>query len=228
MAENDPGGFARPPDPLSAAPFNPWLSMWTRPRRTLRRILDSNPGRHVLLLAMLLGVSGVLDNAVLRSAGDALAWPTIVLIAVVAGPIGGVIGIYLWGWVVHTTGRWLKGRAAMHEVRAAIAWGNMPALWALPLYIPEIALFGQEQFTSTMPRVEASPPLLFTMIGLSLVEVVIGVWAVVTLIRSVAEAQRFGAWMGLANVLLALLVLVGAFLGIALLVMTILRPLSGG
>jgi hypothetical protein len=46
------------------------------------------------------------------------------------------------------------------------------------------------------------------MIGIGLVEVVLGVWSVVLLCQTIAEVQGFrSAWKGLGNVLLAGLVI---------------------
>ncbi len=51
-------------------PLNPWLSMFVRPRQTMRQILDGDSTRFVVGLAMLGGVLTVLDRASIDSMGD--------------------------------------------------------------------------------------------------------------------------------------------------------------
>ncbi len=74
--------------------LNPWIFIWTKPRATIQQIVDTNPGKLVVLLAAIDGFSGVLNNASLRNLGDKYDWPIIFAIAAVAGAIGGIIGLY--------------------------------------------------------------------------------------------------------------------------------------
>jgi hypothetical protein len=110
---------ALPPD------SNPWLTIWTQPRRTIRGIVDSDPRRGVLLLALLGGI-----------ATAAVGWsspnPVPLAVALGAGAILGVPTLYLIGALVRWTGRWLGGEASQVEVRAAMAWSRVPLILALP------------------------------------------------------------------------------------------------
>jgi hypothetical protein len=76
---------------------SPWLTIWTRPRATMREILDTDPERMVVALAMLGGFSKSLDKASLRNVGEFFSVPVIILIAAIAGSIGGLIWLYAVG-----------------------------------------------------------------------------------------------------------------------------------
>src|SRR5207249_3368877 len=52
-----------PPPAEDTEPLVPWISIWSRPRATLRRILKTDPRRSVFLLAALGGIAGALDLA---------------------------------------------------------------------------------------------------------------------------------------------------------------------
>ena len=86
-------------DPVApSGTFNPWLSIWMRPRATMRHILDTDPGGYVLALAAAgRGSAAQLDRATQRNAGDVLSLPTILVLAVILGPIGGILVLYLGG-----------------------------------------------------------------------------------------------------------------------------------
>jgi hypothetical protein len=196
--------------------FAAWLAMWVQPRRTVRRVLDEDPKRDVLVLAALAGVASALDAAGALTLGDRFANTDIVIVAIVCGALGGLVGLYVWGWLVALTGRWLGGAAGPREARTAVAWGNAPAVWTLPVYALASWLFGHELFESSQPRIEALPGLGAAYLGVAATLTVMGVWGFVVLVRSVAEAQRFGAWKGLASVLLAALPFLAAAIALAI------------
>lgn len=99
---------------------------------------------------------------------------------------------------------WRTGES--EQVRAAIAWSSVPLIWALLLWIPELVLFGQDLFTSSTPRLDANPLLAVALIGFGLVELTIGIWAIVVFLKCLGQVQGFSAWRALGNALLAFLI----------------------
>lgn len=198
--------------------LNPWISIWTKPRETIQQIVSSNPTRMVLLLAAISGFSSALDRASIRSLGDRLDMPMIFAIAAVAGPIGGILALYLGGALLRWTGAWIGGNGSAQNIRAAMAWSGVPLIWALLIWIPQLALVGEELFTSATPRLDADESLLFSYLGLSLIEIIIAVWALVVFLKCVGQVQGFSAWKALGNALLSALVIAVPIMAIALLV----------
>ncbi len=188
--------------------LNPWVSMWTKPRATIQQIVDTNPERLVMTLAAISGFAQVLDRASMRSLGDKLEWPAIFLIAAIAGPIGGIISLYIASALIRWTGTWIGGNASSQNIRAALVWSNVPIIWALILWIPELALFGQELFTSETPTIDATPSLAFLMLGFAAIEISIAIWTIVVLLKCLGQVQSFSAWKALGNVVLAGLVVI--------------------
>lgn len=188
--------------------LNPWLSMWMQPRATIQQIIDDDPKKLVLLLAACSGVFETLSRASERSTGDNLDLPIIFAMAIILGPIGGIIGLYISGALIGWTGRWIGGKASFVQVRAAIAWSMVPFLWLSLLWIPELILFGREMFTTEMPRTQASDFLVFTLISFGVVEIAGGIWTVIVYLKSLGQVQGFSAWKALGNVLLAAFVVI--------------------
>lgn len=188
--------------------LNPWLSMWIRPRASIQQIVDDDPDHLVVLLAAIAGIGSVLDRACMKSMGDRLELPLILIIAVIAGPIGGIISLYLFGALLRWTGSWIGGAATYRHVRAAVAWSKVPLIWAMALWIPELALFGKELFTSEVPIIEAKPILALMLLGFGLLEITIGIWAAIIFLKCLGQVQGFSAWRALANTCLAGLVII--------------------
>jgi len=56
-----------------AIPLSHFLTIWIKPRGTIRQILDTNPQQYVLLLAALSGIYRALDRASGQGYGDNLS-----------------------------------------------------------------------------------------------------------------------------------------------------------
>lgn len=186
--------------------FNPWLEIWIRPRKTIRRFVDTDPTRHVLLLASLAGVEGIVVFASQSSLGDQTSLPVILLLAVIVGPLLGLVNLYFSGALYSWTGSWFGGQATSREVRAAVAWSGVTSVAGLALWIPQLLLFGQELFTKQRPMIEANPYLALALWPFYFARLVLVVWGYVILVKTLTEVHRFSAWKALGAILLPLLV----------------------
>jgi hypothetical protein len=191
---------------IDLAVDNPFLTIWTRPRATIRAIVNTDPYPHVVLLAILGGIVSTLSNASQRNAGDKLPLAVILGIAVFLGPVGGFLGLFVGGWFLRLTGRWLGGRARPDQLRAVIAWSYVPVLAATPIWIIQLGFFGRDLFTRETPTLDANPTLGLIVLATRIIEAVLGFWSFVILLKGVGEVQGFSAWKALASMLLILLV----------------------
>jgi len=179
-----------------------WASMWFAPRRTLRAILDSGDRRAVLPLAALLGISQALDQAANHDAGARAGLAGILGAGILAGVVAGPLALLAAGWLLRWTGSWLGGRGSAAEVRTALAWGQVPAVSALPLWVPVVLAGGRQVFRAE-PDLPASAA--FTVLACGLAMAAAALWGAVTTVLCVAEAHRFSGWRGLGSVLLGVL-----------------------
>ncbi|KAA3645518.1 MAG: YIP1 family protein [Chloroflexi bacterium] len=178
---------------------NPWLSMWIRPRETIRHIVSTNPEHHIYFIAVLSGIYQALDNATDRSLGDTLPLVSILIFALVIGGFVGIIRLAIEGWLLGMVGNWFGGKSNSKEMRAAVAWSSLPSIILLIGFVPIILIFGRDWFTSTLPGI-GLPAIL--MIGaFSLIIGIIGfVWRAFMLISSLVELHAFSAWRAIATI----------------------------
>jgi hypothetical protein len=201
---------------------SPFVSMWLRPRDTIRRIVRGDPSHLVLPLAAAGGLFQTLTRASDKNAGDLLSLPVVLLLAVTLGPVFGIIGLYIGGALLHFTGRWLGGAGSREEIRASIAWGTVPALWGGLLWVPILALAGHAIFRSDFGEDEANAIALLITGGMLLVQAGAYVWSVFTGLHSLAEVQGFSAWRALGNATLGGLVLLVPVVGVAIVLAVVL------
>ena len=204
---------------METMPLNPWFSMWLHPRRTIRQIVETNPERLVLSLAALGGVVEGLTNMASDSKGDDMSLRAILLASLIVGPIMGIVGLWVGGFLLRWTGGWIGGQADARRIRATLAWANVPLVWSLLLWIPAILLFGLELFTEATPVLDASAQLAGLHLVFSVGIGIISLWSFVAFLHALGEVQGFSAWRSLLNSFLALLVFLVplfAFIGIAI------------
>ena len=195
-----------------AQALNPWISMWTKPRATIRQIVAADPRRLVLALAAVAGISEGFDIASnAREFLDVTILPAVLSFAAVSGAILGICGLYICAAVVRWTGIWIGGQASSLHIRAAIAWSRLPVVWIAPLWLPMTALYGQELFTDKAPALDATvggqPAMALSLLCFYLAGFVAELWSFFLLLKSLGEVQGFSAWKALGNLILASLLI---------------------
>ncbi|MHC4079726.1 MAG: YIP1 family protein [Planctomycetota bacterium] len=196
-----------PPAPEQASALNPWFSIWGLPRATMRQIIATESTRLVPVLAMVAGVLEFLSQASSQSVGDLIPLEMLLAAGIPAAMIGGLVFLFVAGALVTITGRWLGGSGHAWEVRAALMWGQVPALSMGLLLIPALVIMGGEAFTSA-PTLNVQPGLALLLVGMDVALVVGGVWAAVTLLKCVGEAHGFSAARAFWSLVLAAVVFV--------------------
>jgi len=71
----------------------------------------------------------------------------------------------------------------MVEVRAAIAWSQVPIIWAAILWIPLLLLIGEEMFTTLTPNIDNNLFLSLLLLASGVLDIIIGVWAFIIMLR---------------------------------------------
>jgi hypothetical protein len=197
---------------LEAAPqrdLNPWRTAWLQPRETIQWIVAKNPELHVLLLAGLSGVSRGIERSSYNNSGDDLSLIMIIGLALVFGALFGILGLWIGCYLISFSGKWLGGEGDEENIRAAMAWASVPTMVALALWIPNLWFFGIDMFTEEMPTLDAQPLLVIPYLIISLTQFVLAIWSIVLLCKMIAQVQGFvSAWKGLANLVLAMAVIV--------------------
>src|SRR3989442_3357291 len=191
-----------------AEPLDPWFSIWTRPRATLRQILDGDPRRSVYRLAALGGIAGALKVATESGPGETAPLAATLAVAVAGGALGGVLFLFLFSGLVRVAGRWLGGLGGTLEIRAALAWSYVPEIWGMILWLPRGVLLGEEMFQPVPPGIEGNPPAALFFGLLVLAQTLVGFWGLVIGLKCIAEAHRFSAWRALGTLVLVGLMLI--------------------
>ncbi len=193
----------------------PLMQTWSQPRETFREMMKARPTHLVLPLAVAWGVSQAISRVIFRGLGDQLPISTLLALTVAFGAIGGVVMVWVFGWVWSRAGRLLGGRGDARALRAAIAWGQAPALWLLALEAIQFAVIGPELFRAKRPGLEMNADIrLFYTVTLWFRALFLGS-ILGRIIILIAEAHRFSIGRALGTILLGLLATLGPFVALA-------------
>jgi hypothetical protein len=214
----------------------PWVSIWTKPKTTIRGIIEADPQRHLILLAGISGLLSLLNSAFNRKLGDQLSFLTILALVVIAGPIAGVIGLYLGGAILRWSGGLLGGKASQLEVRAAIAWSRVPQIAAGILLVGGVVILGPEAFTTEAPRFDAfltdlprvaGLSVYYGLVALEIATIVLSFWGLVILWLSISEVHGFSAWRAFAATLTPAAIVIVPLTCLAIVSYLIVLPSAG-
>jgi len=184
----------------------PWFSIWVKPRKTIRQILDRNPAQFVLLLSALSGIYRFLEQAAKRSLGDHFSLLGILILSVIAGSLIGMISVYISAAFFRWVGSWLGGTATSAEVRCAIAWSSVPDVVQIIIFCPVIILVGRDYFTSSADWITPWAALLILAIGA--IGMILFIWRGMIFVSVLAEVHQFSFWKGLLTAVLGLLIVI--------------------
>ena len=186
-------------------------TIWYKPRDTVRQGLD-NPSRlFELIVTAFFGITTFLENAKQEHFGDDWSLGLLFTLALIVGPLVGVLSLYVISSLLHWTGKLFGGRATYAELRTAVAHGWIPFVWTGTLQAILFALYGRQTFSISSPSdIGDFAFLKGIFLGLLPIWILLGVWIVVISVQCLSEAQGFSAWLAFANYLLSFVVMIVA------------------
>jgi hypothetical protein len=183
-----------------------WLSIWVRPRATIRRIIDADPRKFAVGIAF---VAGALTMVNIRASLMNAPMPHMHMRMPHIGPLGlalaalfmgavNVAMLFVFGALYRWSGAMLGGTAEAVQVRAALAWSQVPEIY-LTIAGIIVAAFGLAGAPAGVyPRHSA----------FGLIEGIVTLWAFVISVKCLGEVHGFSAWRALGAVVLGLLAVV--------------------
>lgn len=193
---------------------SPLLTLWYRPRPTLRRVLARDGGAEGP--AFVIAAAAGAGEALGRLAGSELPAHRTLLEAlppaVGVGAVGGLITLFVWSALLAWTGSLFDGRATAGQLRAAVGWSRLPRAVALAGWVAVFAIYGDAVIRPDLP----ADWRIAVLLGVGFLSFVLAIWSLVLSILLVAEVQGFSAAHSVGNHVVAavpLLLLCGCAVG---------------
>jgi hypothetical protein len=184
----------------------PWISMWGHPRSTIRMLVQTDPKYGLFALPLIYGLENFLFFANWWSLGLTHSVYSLLLAALMIIPPAALFWLYMGGWFLQMTGRWLGGRASAKQLRLSLAWSKIPSVASIFMW---------------MILLSAQPDLVFIQDGggpsslfINLITLILSIWSYLLLIQCLREVQKFSVGRSILNVLIFWLFL--SFVGFVL------------
>jgi hypothetical protein len=195
--------------------------MWTSPKKTIRRVIDTNPDSKLWLLSIIYGLPMMFYYAQQASLGQSNNLASILVICFIGAVIFGFIGINIGAFFLHFTGKWIGSKSSFKEVRSAVAYSNVTNMASIVIWMVLMSLVGSQVFMIDFPYAASVGAMAGLMNLIFLIQFVVAIWSLVIFIGALAEAQKFSNFKAVINVLLPIGLMV-AFLWVVGLILTLL------
>jgi len=191
---------------MSNMGFNPWLSIWTSPRTTMRGIIERDVKHHFKILCFIYGLIVLLNTSRSALLGATYPlWAIVILSLILAFPVG-YIGMNISSLLFFWIGKLFKGSGSFLQVRSAVAWSTVPSIISIVCWIVLIALFRASLFHGPVLIQDASTTAMYLLQIMLLVQFIMGVWGFIIFLHGLGEVQSFSAWISLLNVIIVMIV----------------------
>lgn len=190
----------------------PLLSFWFYPRNTISYVHDNPSPISFFTLISVAGIYYCLEEFFMGELGvkypQLWIWCAILLL----GPLVGLIQVYIWGWLLSITGKWLDSPVGMKELRLAIVWSGIPSLISVFILVSLAFMMKEQFFYAETTIFDNNYHLLSYFIGGCLVLVFLAIWWCVAQVAMLAELQNFVLIKALGHVLLTFFLAMGVLL----------------
>lgn len=182
--------------------INPWLSIWVKPRQTIRKLASYNTNYRLVTLCAIYGFQYMLQAAQFLSLGRASSLLMILILALVLCIPVGYIVFNVTSAFLFWVGKLIKGKGTYKQIRAATYWSAVPSTVSILVWAFLMVTYGNSLFiTGYEKEVVGGAAIINIVAGVS--QIVLGIWAIVIFLHALGEMQGFSAWMALLNAFLA-------------------------
>lgn len=185
---------------------NPWWEMWVKPKKTIRTIVDYDNRYGFIGLCFLYGLAQGAHFSQAFSLGAFFPlWTILTLIVVLAIPVG-AISFSLSSLILYWTGKLIRGKASYHDVRAAVSWSNVTAVFSVIFIGIMVLTFREPFFYRKFAENLFHDWRVVLLITFLVAEFTLAIWKFVIFVMSLAEVQGLSGWMAILNIILVIIV----------------------
>jgi hypothetical protein len=177
--------------------------MFFHPRKTIAMIVDGEHYEWVPAIAAIIGAGSALLQARAWQVGLEYGFWPVLIVSLVSGGLYGVLWLYLSGWLITVSGRWVGAKGDVETVRAALAWGRAPLLVVYVLFLFQLIMFGGRAFSASIRSLAGDPVSFVVVFLLNVAFLVFSVWSLVTTVAALSEVQRLSTAKTVGNLLTA-------------------------
>ena len=184
--------------------INPWINIWISPKKTIRAIIAFREKINFFLLASIALLQKFLFFSVYFGLKFSWVYVFCFILVLISSPFLGALWFYFYSYLLHTTGKWLKGIASFSQICTVFSWSKVPLIIDIFMWFILLTFSAEHLF------VHYSLGISFLFIHI--IFFMTAFWSLILLIIGMQEVQKFSLLKTIINVFLSYL----AFLLIAM------------
>lgn len=184
--------------------LNEYIKFLKNPLSSYKEILILKPEKDIYILMFLGSVANAIGKAASQNMCDSGNLTFVLLTAVFAGGIFGIVGYFIYAALLRWTGKFLNGSADTDKMTTVLAWGSIPISLSLPFTFFEILLTGDAIFKS-YPDLSYGG-LLLTQI-FSFINIGLLLWSISLMVLGISVAQKFSIGKSILNFFMPIIII---------------------
>lgn len=182
--------------------LNPWLSIWVKPRKTVRALVEYDVNFRFIVMCAIYGFLYMLQTSQFLALGQSSSLLVIIILSAVLAIPAGYIVFNISSFFAFLLGKLIKGKGSFKQIRAATYWSTVPMVVTLLFWIFCIVINGNSLFVPGYEKsLVGSASIINLVIGIA--QFVLAIWGLIIYLHALGEVQGFSAWMALLNAFLA-------------------------
>jgi hypothetical protein len=173
---------------LPTEPVRPLKDVWLRPRRVFRELATRPVGILDYVLAAAQGIVNFLALFRTQGAGAHSSVAEILGESFLFGPIGGVVGLFLFAAIYGRLGNRAGGTSTRSQVVHVLAYGGVPVVASLGIWVLTALLAGEATFVET-PRADVEGFVVLLLDAQFIAYVLLLLWSIVLQVMGFSEIQ---------------------------------------
>jgi len=203
--------------------LNPFLSVWTKPKETIRQIVETKTIWFAIFIGAIGGIGSLLSGFQDSGISPTLSFGLILVLSFIAGPIIGALSSLITGAFYTWVGRLLGGTGEMKDMIKATAAMYIPLIPMAIVYIIFALVYGELFFVAPEPLSYelSSIPTGAYMLLIS-ISLFFGIWSTIIACKGIGIVHNFSSWRGLGTILILAVIVFITSLVVGLLVISFL------
>ncbi|HSI68171.1 MAG TPA: YIP1 family protein [Planococcus sp. (in: firmicutes)] len=202
--------------------LNPFLSVWTQPKETIRQFIDHDKLTYSIILVSIAGIAGILTS--LQDSGwfQNLSPAVWVFGILIAGIISGFLNIGINSFLYTFIGKLYGGQGNLRDMAIAIGPMMIPQIYTLPILVMYVLIYGERFFAAPADFNFSSMPVGPALLLLLMI-ILASIWSTVISSKGIGIVHGFSSWRGFGVFItvIALYVLIALLVGVAILMFLI-------
>ena len=194
--------------------LNPFLTVWTQPKETVRQFIKNDKLGYSMVLVSIAGIGGVITG--LQDSGwfQDLSLAFWIVGILIAGIISGFLNLGLNSLLYTWIGKLYGGHGKLRDMAIAIGPTMIPQIFTLPVLMIYLLIYGERFFAAPADFSFTSIPLGAYLL-LTLLIAATSIWSIVIVSKAIgvvhgfSSMRGFGVFMTIVGIFIIVVLLVG-------------------